>query len=134
MIAEGRTDGEAALISGYDPSTVSRLKSDPAFAELLSYYQTQKEMIFVDVAERMKALGLSSLDELQHRLESSPDEWSKRELLELSELMLIKGRAGPGAGNIGTGSASGAPAVSVSIEFVQTGPNGPAPIISGSVA
>jgi hypothetical protein len=40
----------------------------------------------------MEVLGLSALDELQARLEADPEGWTKRELMELAELLLIKQR------------------------------------------
>jgi hypothetical protein len=117
LLARGDcTQTEAALITGYSLSYISILKTDPAFAELLSQYQEERKEIFVDVLERMKVLGLSTLDELQRRLEEMPEGWSRRELMEMAELMLVKPHQG-------RASAAGAPApaVSVNVKFVQAG-------------
>ncbi len=118
-LAEGHSQEHASLMTGYSPSYISSLKGDPAFAELLAYYATQKEQIFLDVAERMRVLGLSTLDELQARLAGKPDEWTRRELMELAELMLVKGRQSPG-GTGGPGPGAGA-GVTVNVKFVTAG-------------
>jgi hypothetical protein len=124
LCAEGlHSDGEMGLISGYAPSYIAYLrKHDPAFRELLGYYSTQKEQIFVEVSERMKALGLSALDELQARLDSETDKWTKRELMELSELLLVKSQQrGGGLAPQGAGAGAG---VTVNVKFVQAPQSG----------
>lgn len=127
-LANGTDQNDAALITGYSVSYISDIKNSPAFAELLAYYQTKKELVFVDVAERMKVLGLNSLDELQRRLEAEPDEWSKRELMELSKLMLIDGRASPGSSQGGGGPGVG---LNINVKFVTAGqgPSLPGPLV-----
>lgn len=132
LLAEGREQAEVALITGYSPSRISILKGDPAFAELLAYYAIQREQVFVDVMERMRALGLDSLEEIQARMNETPEKFSARELFELTELMLVKGRAAPGssqgagAGQVGLGNGG----VNVQVTFVSA----PAKIIEGQVA
>lgn len=133
-IAEGHDLEIVSLMTGYSPSYVSKIKGDPAFAELLAYYQTQKRQVFVDTAERMKTLGLTTLDELQSRLETEGEKWSKRELMDLAELMLGKGTSSGGDGGRGASGGSG-PGVSVSVTFVGTHgqvsgpPPGPGPML-----
>lgn len=122
-LATGRTQAEVSLLTGYSPSYISIIKEDPAFAELLAYYAGNREKAFVDVLDRMKSLGLSSLDELQARLADDPDGWSKRELMDLSELMLVKGRGGALPDGIGMKGPAG---VSVTVNFVQS-PNADLP-------
>jgi len=90
LIAGGETLGEISLITGYSPSYVSKLKSDPTFQELVKHYEGRTADIFVDVQERAKQLGLSAIDELHRRLEENPESWKIRELLELTESMLGK--------------------------------------------
>lgn len=110
LCAEGKSNIEIGLITGYSPAYISKLRSeDPAFRELLAHYAVERERVFVDALERMKALGVASLEELQERLESDPASFKHRELLEIAELMLTKG----------SGSASpAAPAVSIAVNFV----------------
>jgi len=121
LLAEGRQQSEAALLTGYSPTYVSILKDDPTFQELIAYYASQTEMVFVDVLERMKSLGLSTLDELQARLEADPSDFSNRELMEQVELMLVKPMVAT-RGGILPGSSSGASVatggVQVNVNFI----------------
>lgn len=113
VLARGASDTEASLVTGYTPGYISILRTDPAFQELLAHYGKVTEAVFVDVAERMRVLGLGSLEELQRRLEEAPDDWSRRELMELSKLMLVDSRGGAASG-----ASGGAPGVQVAISFV----------------
>jgi len=118
LLAQGRPDQEVSLITGYSPSRISILKKDPTFQELLASYREIREQVFADTLERMRVLGLSTLDELQERLESSPERWSNRELMEMADLMLVKPqRAQQG---LSGGTASGASPVSINVQFVES--------------
>lgn len=123
-LARGVSDAEAGLIAGYSASRISILRQDPAFRQLLEHYDAQREMVQIDVLERMKVLGLNSIEELQARLEENPTAFSPRELMELTELMLVKGRMAPGSrqgagNNGGNGQGGGMPVVNVQVAFVQ---------------
>src|SRR6202012_5010477 len=132
LIAQGVPQVQISLMTGMSQSRISILKTqDPAFQELVSYYQTQKEAIFVDVLERMKSLGIATLDKIQEQLDSNPGSWSKRELMELAELTLLKGRVGVAAGAAGAVGA-GAAGVTVNVKFVSGG-EAPPPTIEGNI-
>ena len=121
-LAEGRSDIEAGLIAGYSISRISILRRDPMFKELLAHYGTQREIIHTNVLERLRILGMNSVEELQDRLENTPEVFSPRELMELTELALIKGRVGAGGGGgTSSGSAPAAP-VAISVNFVTARP------------
>lgn len=122
LIVQGRPDAEVALITGYSPSRISILKRDPTFQELLHGYQDLRQQVFVDTLERMKVLGLSTLDELQERLETEPERWSNRELMEMADLMLVKPKlATPMGAASSLGSAgSAATGVSVTVQFIKS--------------
>jgi hypothetical protein len=122
LLAQGRPDTEISLITGYSASRISILKSDPTFSELLASYRNVREKVFVDTLERMKVLGLSTLDELQERLESAPEKWSNRELMEMAELMLKPQFPTAGSGfGAGPGAASGGvPPVTVAVQFIKS--------------
>lgn len=136
LLAQGRPDTEVSLITGYSPSRISILKSDPTFKELMSSYQSLREQVFVDTLERMKILGLSTLDELQERLENAPERWSNRELMEMADLMLVKPKL---ATPLGQSSALGgaltavqpgqAVGVAIQVQFVKS--DTPALVIEG---
>lgn len=91
------SDEEASAIIGYAPSTVCNLRTQSAFKELVGFYRRKgasgEPPNQVDPGARMHALGLSTLEELQHRLVTDPEGWTKRELLEMAELLLIKARS-----------------------------------------
>lgn len=94
-LAQGASEAEASLITGYQVASISILKNDPAFKELLGYYQAQKEEILVDFFERLKMLGLHTVDELLDRLDARPDEFSNEELQKLLEAAADRTGFGP---------------------------------------
>lgn len=95
LIAQGTKDGDVAAISGYDPSRISVLKSDPAFKELIAHYKTQVDEVFISVHERLLTLGLSSIDEMTDRIEANPETFSTQDLMELIKLSADRIGAGP---------------------------------------
>jgi len=119
LLAEGRSNADAALLTGYAPVYVSVLKDDPSFQELVAHYSMQEELHHVDVLERMKILGLATLDTLQDRLETDSDSFSNRELMEQAELMLVKPMVAT-RGGILPGVAVGAQSsgVQVNVNFI----------------
>lgn len=100
------SDTEASVLTGYSPYTISNLRNQKAFQDLVAHYaETQEAPPHPEVGARMQNVGLSSLGELQDRLATDPASFSNRELLEVSELLLIKAKAlqapiGPGAGPV----------------------------------
>jgi len=126
LLAEGRSNTDASRLTGYSPTYVSILKDDPSFQELVAHYAMQEEMHHVDVLERMKLLGLSTLDTLQERLEDDPASFSNRELMEQAELMLVKPMVAT-RGGILPGVAAGPASNGVSINVNFIGQSAPKP-------
>lgn len=128
LIASGKGDQEISLITGYSPSYISSLKGGQDFAELISYYGAQKELIFVETMERMKIFGLTCLDELQKRFEEAPDSFTHNQVAELIDLMLIKPTKAqaPAFGSPGAGGP-----VTVNVQFVSGAQKAPE-VIEGS--
>lgn len=120
LLAKGVAQEEISAITGYSPSYVSQMKSMPMVAELVAHYATQRAQQFVDVAERMKVLGISAIEELQQRLMDDPNGWTKRELVELAKCMTgdasAVSRAATGGGPNQTA------AIALSIQFVKPEP------------
>lgn len=112
-IASGTDMIEVAHITGYTPAYISVLKADPAFQELLTYYEQQAEAKFVDTVERAASLGIQALEELQERLTEAPESFKHRELMEVAQLGLGIAEKKPSQGAAG-GSASGAPTINIS--------------------
>lgn len=124
LIAQGKPGTEIALVTGYSQSYISNIQNDPAFAELVQYYSAQKASIFIDAAERLRLLGLDATERLHDKLRDEAEPWSKRELMELIDMALVK----PGsvaAAKIGAGAPPGA-SLSLEVKFVGARPgNGP---------
>jgi len=73
-LVAGKSVKEVAALVGYTPQRVSDLKNkDPAFQNLLSYYEMQREEIDVDTTNRMQAklvdIAELATDEIADRLE-----------------------------------------------------------------
>jgi len=86
-VASGKTLLECSQLCGLTVYRISDLKNDPAFQELVSFYAEELNEVYVDVHQRMAALGTSVLEELQERFEEEPDKFTKRELMELFTTM-----------------------------------------------
>lgn len=97
LMASGEKQEVCALATGYDPAYISNIKRDPAFKELLAHYASQVEATTLEVAARLRALGLDSIDELQARLAEDPDALTNRELMDLAELAFDRSGHGPSA-------------------------------------
>lgn len=96
LLADGKSNEEVSLITGYSPIYISRLKTqDKAFKDLIKHYEQQKGEVYIDFHARLAMLGLNSLEELQERLASSPGSFSNRELVELCEMSFDRGGYGP---------------------------------------
>lgn len=82
-VAGGMSLTEASAITGYEPSRISVLKSDPAFKELVAGYQQTKELAFADFQDRAAAVALEALNLIHEELEDSPEEVSMGQKLEI---------------------------------------------------
>jgi hypothetical protein len=118
-VAAGKPDSEIALITGYCPSYICNLKLGQDFKDLIAYYATQKDQIFVDVMERMKAVGLNTLDEIQRQFEENPDSFTTQQKMDLVELMLVKPMKAQAAVGGAVSIGSGASGVTVNVQFVK---------------
>lgn len=95
LIAEGRALVEVAGIVGLTPARIGQLRRDPAFAELEAFYKTQTDGKWLNVHERLAALGVSVTEEIQQRLEEDPEAFTNEELRRLAETTLDRGGYGP---------------------------------------
>lgn len=131
LLAKGHDHGTVSLMTGYSEPTISLLMADPSFIGLYEHYISVREMVFVDVLERMKAVGLNSLEELQARLDEGPEKFSNREIMEMTELLLVKPTQG--ARGAGAAGASG-PGTNINISFVTPVTQQPnVPVIEGTL-
>lgn len=129
LLAEGRPAVEAASILGLSQSWISILRNDPAFKELLAYYQGQREAIYLDVHARMARLGLDAVSEIHERLLTDPNNFELKELLAIVELTADRSFAPPkgkAASQGGGGGESGG--VVVNINFTKGMESGSDPL------
>lgn len=97
LLAMGKTDQECAIITGYTPSRISILKTDPAMRNLIKHYSEEKDIIFVQAHEKMAQVASTALDVLQDRLED-PEEVAKLsvgQLLQVVEVAADRSGLGP---------------------------------------
>lgn len=128
LIAAGRPPAEISIITGYSASWISGLRGDPAFNELVAYYECQKKSIFADAMERLKSLGLDAIEKLHERLNDETKNWTNKELMDLVDMSLVaptQAKVMPGAG----GSVPGA-SLQLEVKFVGAGP-GSGPVFDG---
>ena len=108
-VASGKSLLECSQLCGLTVARISDLKNDPAFQELVSFYAEELNEVYVDVHQRMAALGTSVLEELSERFESEPEKFTKRELMDLFTTMAdrsiatAKGGPSPQAANLSVG-------------------------------
>ena len=120
LIAMGTSGVEISLLTGYSPSYISNIKNDPAMAELIAYYATQEEQRRVDGMRRLHDLGVAGIEELQQRIDSEPEKWTKRELMELVTLGLIAPqKAALGVGNGQGNGNGGGNSLAINVNFVS---------------
>jgi len=133
-VALGHSPAQISLETGYSPSHIVSLLDDPTFSELVKFYAAQVAQIFVDAAERMKNLGIAALEELQSRIDDKPEEWSRAELRDLAETMLVKpmlAQAKGGAQVFG-GAASGG-GLAINVRFINAPLADSRPIVEGEI-
>lgn len=131
LLAEGRSNTEVALLTGYAAITVTNLQSDPMFKELVAYYQAQVEVKYLDVHERLASLGMDAVAEIHDRLDNEPDSFTLKDLREVAELALDRSVT-QGARPTGSG-----PANQITVNFVNPAaaaptPANPGPVIEGT--
>jgi hypothetical protein len=120
-VASGKSLLECSNLCGLTVARISDLKNDPAFQELVSFYAEELNEVYVDVHQRMAALGTSVLEELQERFEAEPEKFTKRELMDLFTTMadrsIATAKGGPNPQQvIATGNGAG---LALQINFVS---------------
>jgi len=71
-MAEGRSLVETSHITGYTPARLGQLKNDPTFQELMQHYKDLTDGQWLNVHERLAALGIAITEEIQQRLTRTP--------------------------------------------------------------
>ena len=96
-LAEGKSPGEAALLTRYTQSRVSILLGDPAFQDLVAHYRENVNAEFVDFQRKLSELAIDAAHVLQERLEDAPDEITDAMLLRVVEVGADRTGHGPSA-------------------------------------
>lgn len=117
LLAEGRSAVECSAITGHSQSRISILQDDPAFAELIEFYKSQVREVYLNVHERLAALGISCLEELQARVEENPSEFTPRELREIMATAFDKSVAPDKSPKGGIPGPLGGGGLSIAINF-----------------
>lgn len=84
-LAAGMRPAEASAITGYDPSRISILKSDPTFAALVEDYRTMDANVSADFVQRTQVLSLTVVNRLQEAVEDEETSMSPGTLLEIAK-------------------------------------------------
>jgi len=121
-VASGKSLLECSQMCGLTVARISDLKNDPAFQELVSFYAEELNEVYVDVHQRMAALGMSVLEELQERFEAEPEKFTKRELMDLFTTMadrsIATAKGGPNPQQV-IATGAGGNGLALQINFVS---------------
>lgn len=86
LLAEGKSNPECSAITGYAVASIPIYLRDPAFRELVEYYKDQAGQKYLDVHERLAAVGTTALEIMQERL-MDEDEAKKITIGQLREIV-----------------------------------------------
>ena len=136
-VASGKSLIECSNLTGLSGPRISDLKNDPAFQELVSYYAEELNEVYIDVHQRMAALGTSVLEELTERFESDPEKFTKRELMDLFTTMadrsIATAKGGPTPQQALQVAGPGGAGLALQINFVSQQGEAPQTIEAQSV-
>ncbi len=122
LLAEGKRHPECAIVTGYGTEYIVMLERDPAFQELISYYREQITPVYINVHERLAALGAMAMEIIQERM-SDPEKVKTMTTGQLREIMndALDRSVAPSKVNQGAfgGSAGGQAAPAINIQFVS---------------
>ena len=79
-LASGMQERTAAVVSGFVPVTVSVLKKDPAFAELVKFYETEEGKRFDQLRAQILGVGQKFIEEMERRVTEAPEAIPMRDL------------------------------------------------------
>ena len=94
-LAQGMREFEASAVTGYAPGTISGLKRDPAFQELIAHYRERMQEQVLDQVGRMAAISADALEVLHERILESPEKMTNDALLRVAQLTLDRSGHGP---------------------------------------
>jgi hypothetical protein len=95
LMAEGKSDTEINLFTGLQPSTISVLRKDPAFKELVAHYNTVRDEKFETTHERLAALGTDAIEVIHDRLDEKPEDFDNDQLIGIIKTTTDRTGYGP---------------------------------------
>jgi hypothetical protein len=101
-LALGLAPTKAALVTGYSPTRISQLATDPTFKQLVAEYSQDARDIVADYHHRMLQFGLDAMEEAHERLLEDPGSFSIPILLDI--ITGMADRTGHGTGSTVTHS------------------------------
>jgi hypothetical protein len=121
LVAEGKKHPECAVITGYTVEYIVMLERDPAFQELVAYYKENVAAVYINVHERLAALGAMAMEIIQERM-TDPEKVKTMTTGQLREIMndALDRSVAPSKVNQGAFGGQGqAPDRSINIHFVS---------------
>jgi hypothetical protein len=94
-LAAGMSNWEAGAITGYADSSISVLKGDPAFKELIHFYKDKVDAEFIDIPRRLMNLATDALDLAHQKMEDNPEDVSINQALDLAKTAMDRVGFGP---------------------------------------
>lgn len=98
-LSMGYRDLEVAALLGVTSQRIAHLKSDPAFEELMEYYQEHQKAVGTSIMERLQTLATLGLEEIQDRLLDEPELFNNTQIKSLVEMVLDRSGFAPGGKN-----------------------------------
>lgn len=95
LLAQGTSEGEAAKATGYTIARVSVMKNDPAFQELMVFYGGIVDEAYRDLHDQLAGIATDAVDELQERLDTTPEEFTISDLLKVATMGADRTGFGP---------------------------------------
>lgn len=84
-LASGLSETEAGIVAGYTVNVVSTLLTDPAFSELVRFYQSENSKAFNAMHEALANVSMAAIEEIQRRLDEEPEKISLNTLREIAQ-------------------------------------------------
>lgn len=94
-LANGLSQTEAALVSGFAPGHVTILLGDPTFSELVRFYEAEAGRAFNAIQEGLVGVTMGSIEEIGLRLDEEPEKISMSQLIEIAKLGADRTGNGP---------------------------------------
>lgn len=91
----GKTDKEVAIENGFSPNTLSRLKSDPSFIELVNYYRAHADHNAIDLNKQLIDVTAQALNVISDRLDEREDDFTVGQLTEIAKMGADRTGFGP---------------------------------------